>query len=77
LFVITDHCFEVGTGAIATTFTIGGADVYPNPENLEGLQCSVTAANQPELNNGEDDTCTITVNAGPNPNEGVITGVWS
>ena len=73
-----DHCFEVATGAIATTFTVGGNTVYTNPENLEGLQCSVNAANQqPELNDGIEDTCTITVNAGPNPNEGVITGEWS
>jgi type II secretory pathway pseudopilin PulG len=74
---LADNCFEVATGAIATTFTVGGA-AYTNPEKLEGLQCSVIAATQlPELNNGTEDTCTITVNAGPNPNEGVITGEWS
>ena len=75
---VADNCFEVATGAIATTFAVGGANVYTNPENLEGLQCSVNAATQlPELNDGAEDTCTLTVNAGPNPNEGVITGEWS
>ena len=75
---VSDHCFEVATGAIQTTFTVGGTTVYKNPENLEGLQCSIIAATQlPELNDGKETTCTITVNKGPTPNEGVITGVWS
>ena len=62
------------TTAVLTTFAVGP---YDKPENLEGLQCGINATGIAQLNDGKLKTCTLTVNPGPTPEQGLVTGAWS
>ena len=62
------------TTPVSTTFEVGP---YANTENLEGLQCGVNATGVAQLNSGGQGTCTLTVNPGPNPDQGLVTGAWT